>query len=166
MIIDRIVEPGRRFDRAFGRRHDHRISVIGILQALEIGGALILFASKTRVGRRAGHTAPALIGIIGDASIGAAPLPFAFGELDHVRAMVGDDVHIDLHAFGVGGIDQGLEVGVGPKMRIDVGEIGDPVAVISGRFLPFGTLHRLVREHRREPDRGCSKTLDVIEALA
>jgi hypothetical protein len=35
----------------------------------------------------------------------------------------------------MGGVDQGLEVGIGAEVRIDVGEIGDPIAVIAGGLL-------------------------------
>ena len=49
-------------------------------------------------------------------------------------------------------------------MRIDAREIGDPVAVIAGRFLARRALHRLVLVYRPEPDRGRAQCLDVIEA--
>ena len=72
----------------------------------------------------------------------------ALAVLDHIRRVIGDDVHVDLQPARMRRIDQRLEIGVGAEMRIDASEIGDPVAVIAGAFLPGGALHRLVLEHR------------------
>ena len=52
-----------------------------------------------------------------------------------------------------------------PKCGSTCGEVGDPVAVIAGAFLARRALHRLVLEHRRQPDGGRAEALDVIEAL-
>ena len=63
----------------------------------------------------------------------------------------------------MGGIDEGLELGIGAEMRIDAGEVGHPVAVIARALLARLALHRLVLEDRREPDRGDAHVLDVVE---
>ena len=65
----------------------------------------------------------------------------------------------------MGGIDEGLEFGIGAKMRIDAGEISHPIAVIACAFLARAALHRFVFEHRRKPDRGDAHALNVIEPL-
>ena len=106
-----------------------------------------------------------LVGIVGDAAVRAVVLAGALVELDHVGGVVDDDVHVEFHAARMDRVDQRLEVGVGAEMRIDLGEIGDPIAVIAGAFVPLAALHRLVLEHRRQPDRGRAETLDVIEPL-
>ena len=46
--------------------------------------------------------------------------------------MVGDDVEEDLHAAVVGEVDEGLQLGVGAQVRVDLREVGDPVAVVAG----------------------------------
>src|SRR3546814_10485094 len=80
--------------------------------------------------------------------------------------MVGDDIHDHLHAARMRGIDQPLDLGVAAQMRIDLGEIVDPVAVITGATLPRCALHRLVLEDRGDPDRGDAHALTVVEPLA
>ena len=75
---------------------------------------------QSRIDRLHLDAAAALVGIVGDAAVRAVALPFALGELDHVGGVVDDDVHVDLHAARVGRVDEGLEVGVGPEMRIDL----------------------------------------------
>ena len=52
-----------------------------------------------------------------------------------------------------------------PKCGSTCGEVGDPVAVIAGAFLPRRALHGLVLEDRRDPYRGRAETLDIVEAL-
>ena len=60
-------------------------------------------------------------------------------------------------------VDECLEVRIGAEMRIDVGEVGDPVAVIAGALLARRPLHRLVLEDRRQPHRRRAKPLDIVE---
>nr|WP_233354229.1 hypothetical protein [Phycicoccus elongatus] len=79
--------------------------------------------------------------------------------------MVGDDVEEDLHALLVGGVDEGLHFGVGAQVRVDLGEVGDPVAVVTRRFLAGLALDRLVLEARRQPDGRRAHALDVVEFL-
>ena len=50
-------------------------------------------------------------------------------------------------------------------MRIDLREVGDPIAVIAGGFVARRALHRLVLEDRPEPDRGRAEILDIVEPL-
>src|SRR3546814_20799538 len=59
-------------------------------------------------------------------------------------------------------IDQRLEILARAQMRIDIEEIGDPVAVITSGFLAARTLYRLVMEDRRQPDRGHSQPPDIV----
>ena len=79
--------------------------------------------------------------------------------------MVGDDVEEDLDAAGVGGVDERLELGVRAEVRVDLGEVGDPVAVVAGRGVRAGALDRPVLEDRRHPDRGGAEPLDVVEPV-
>lgn len=51
--------------------------------------------------------------------------------VDDVGRVVGDDVEEDLHALGVRLGDEGLKVLVGAEVRVDLGEVGDPVAVVA-----------------------------------
>src|SRR3546814_19905508 len=60
------------------------------------------------------------------------------------------------------GIDQRLEIRIGAKMRVDLREIGHPIAVIARALLPLRSLHHLVPEHRRQPDRRRAARLDII----
>ena len=65
----------------------------------------------------------------------------------------------------MGRIDQSLEISAGPEMRVDVGEVGDPVAVIAGAFLTRLALDRLIAEHRPDPDRRGAQALDIVQML-
>ena len=61
--------------------------------------------------------------------------------------------------------DQVLELGVGAEVRVDPGEVGDPVAVVARGRVGAGALHRLVDERRRQPDRVGAEALDVAQLL-
>src|SRR3546814_20990494 len=76
--------------------------------------------------------------------------------------MVDEDVHIDRHPARMRGIDQRLEIRIGAKMRVDLREIGHPIAVIARALLPHRSLHHLVPEHRRQPDRRRAERLYII----
>ena len=65
----------------------------------------------------------------------------------------------------MGLVDQGLHLGVGAQVRVDLGEVGDPVAVVAGAGVGAAALHRAVLERRRQPDRGRPETLDVVELV-
>src|SRR5215211_5299715 len=49
-------------------------------------------------------------------------------------------------------------------MRVDLGEVGDPVSVVP-RGGPVLQLYSLVLEAGSEPDRGRAKTVDVVDAV-
>ena len=85
--------------------------------------------------------------------------------VDHVRGVVGDDVEEDLHPLAVGQADQLLHVRVGAQVRVDLGEVGDPVAVVPGADVGAGALHRPVLERRGQPDGRRTEGLDVVELL-
>ena len=103
-----------------------------------------------------------LVRIVGAIAVGARAFR-AFCILDDIGAVVGDDVHIDLHPALVRRIDERFEFGIGAEMRVYGSEIGHPIAVIARRFLTLATLHRLVLENRRKPDRGGTHALNIIE---
>ena len=100
--------------------------------------------------------------IVGAAAIIARAFG-AFGVLDDIGTVVGDDVHIDFHAPLVRGIDKCLELGVSAEMWIDGGEVGHPVTVVSRRFLALAALHGLVLKDRGKPDRSRAHPLNVIQ---
>ena len=154
MVIKRVVEPIRPLYVLFAFRHGHRIGVVGIGEARKICFALNPVAEEAVIDRRPVHTALARIRIVRRRAVRTLHLLGAFLVFDDVGRVVDDDVHVELHAPGMNRIDQLLELGIGPEVRIDVGEIGDPVAVIAGRFIARIALHRLVLEHRGEPHRG------------
>ena len=62
-------------------------------------------------------------------------------------------------------VDQLLQLLVGAEVRVDLGEVGDPVAVVAGRDVRAGALHRPVLEDRGEPDGGGAQALDVVELV-
>src|SRR3546814_16752429 len=69
----------------------------------------------------------------------------------HTRSL-----HDALPIFGparVRGVDEAAEIVLGAEMRVHRREIGDPIAVIRGRFLPLRPLHGLVLEDRPDPHR-------------
>ena len=165
VIIDRVVEPGRNLDVALGRRNAHGVGVIRIAKPREVGSAAVFLTGEPGVDGCAVDASAALVRIVGDAAIGTVELVAALGELDDVGGVVDDDVHVELHAARVHGVDQRLEVRVGPEVRVDLREVGDPVAVIAGAFVARRPLNCLVLEDRRNPDGRRTKPLDIVEAL-
>ena len=101
-------------------------------------------------------------GLVGRGVLRDVRRAVALGVADHVRGVVGDDVEEDLHPAVVRGVDELGEVLVGAEVRVDLGEVGDPVAVVAGRR-PVLELDRLVLEDRRQPDRVGAEPLDVVE---
>jgi hypothetical protein len=77
--------------------------------------------------------------------------------------VVGDDVEVQLHAARVYRVGELAHVRLGAEVRIDGGEIRDPVAVVPGALLARPTLHRLVLVDRPQPDGGGAQALDVVE---
>ena len=89
--------------------------------------------------------------------------PRALRVADHVGRVVGDDVEVDLHPPAVGGVDERAQVLVRAEVRVDLGEVGDPVAVVAGALV-LG-LDGLVLEARREPDRVRAEPADVVDPV-
>jgi hypothetical protein len=54
------------------------------------------------------------------------------------------------------------KVRVAAQMRVDLGEVSDPVSVVPGRRAVL-QLNRLVLEARRQPDRCRAQALDVVQ---
>ena len=156
MVVDRVVQPVGRLGVLLARRNERRIGPVRPRQLAEV------LALEAGVDRRPRRPALPRVGVVGDASIGTTAVR-ALAILDHIGRVVHDDVHIDLQAPRVGRVDQGLEVGLGPEVRIDIGEVGDPVAVMRRRLLSRRALHRLVREDRRQPDRRRAQAPDVVQ---
>ena len=87
----------------------------------------------------------------------------AFLVVDEVGRVVRDDVEVDLDAARVGRVNEGLHLLVRAQVRIDLGEVGDPIAVIAGRGVIALTLDGIVFQGRRQPNSGGSEPLDVVE---
>jgi hypothetical protein len=94
--------------------------------------------------------------------LGDVAAPGALGVADHVRGVVGDDVEVDLHTSHVGGVDQGPKVLVVAEVWVDLGEVGDPVAVVA-RGRSVLELHGLVLEARGQPDGRGAEATDVVD---
>ena len=60
-------------------------------------------------------------------------------------------------------LDQLLEIGVGAEMRVDLREVGHPIAVIASAFVAWPALNGLVPENRRQPDGGRAQSLNIVE---
>ena len=85
---------------------------------------------------------------VGIWEVGLVPIAGVALKLDHVGGVVGDDVHEDLDAAGMSVVDQTLPLGVGAQMRVDLLEVENPVAVITGGMavqVSGVRLNRLVR---------------------
>ncbi|ESU50210.1 hypothetical protein P376_1812 [Streptomyces sp. HCCB10043] len=148
VVHGRVVEPGRNLLlRAGGLHRRVREGVpVDLLHALAVvEGA----AGPVEVGE----------GALGLVAVGLLRV------VDGVGGVVGDDVEEDLHALGVGLVDQLLQVGVGAEVRVDLGEVGDPVAVVARRRVLAGALDGPVLEDRGHPDGGGAEALDVVELL-
>ena len=156
VVVERaVVEPGRDLEVLLARLEHGRVGerrlrvelgepapprVVAVVELLARGGAVGL-------------------GVLGD--VGRAR---AFLVADDVRGVVGDDVEVDLHAAVVGGVDQGGQVLVAAEVRVDLGEVGDPVAVVARRGAVL-ELDRLVLEARGQPDGVGAQPLDVVELV-
>ncbi|VVT20649.1 hypothetical protein ERY430_80427 [Erythrobacter sp. EC-HK427] len=163
VVIDRIVEPGGDFHLALGLRHIGRVGVAGIGQAGEVFLARILVPGKAFIDRLAIHAATPRIGEVCQAAIGIVGIvPFFIP--DHVRRVVGDDIHVDLHATRMGRVHESGEFLARAEMAVGPREIGDPIAVIARALVTRRPLYRLVLENRREPDRGDAHPFEIIEA--
>lgn len=151
-------------------------------RVVEPGGDLeVLLGGRDRRGAREGagvHAGEAalavrVVGVVEGLPVLGQVREGALGEVvvglllvvDDVGGVVGDDVEEDLHALGVGLGDEVLEVLVGAEVRVDLGEVGDPVAVVAGRGVLAGALDGLVLEDGRHPDGGGAQPLDVVEPL-
>ncbi len=155
MVHRRVVEPGRHLEPLLRGGHHggaregagvharERLRAVGVVGVVE--GHPVLRQVRE--------------GALGEVAVGLLLV------VDDVGGVVGDDVEEDLHALGVGLVDEGLEVLVGAEVRVDLGEVGDPVSVVAGRRVLAAALHGLVLEDRRQPDGGGAEPLDVVELL-
>ena len=124
VVHRQVVEPGRRLEVLLGgvehrvvgerrrgveRREGARPGVVPVVERLPGGVA------------------------VRDDVLGDVRPPGALAVADHVRGVVGDDVEEDLHPAVVRGVDELGEVLVGAEVRVDLGEVGDPVAVVARR---------------------------------
>ena len=160
VIVDRVVEPGWLLDVLFALGDEGCVGEGRVGQFGPVGCARNVIPGKTRIDRRAiDPTAPGERKV----SLAAIGVVAAFTVLDHIGGVVDDDVHIDLDPAGMRGIDKGLEFRLGSEMRVDRGEVGHPIAVVTGALVALRSLHRLVLEHRGKPDRGDPQALDVVE---
>ncbi len=150
VVVDRVVEPIGAL-RLFG---DHR--GVG-----ETGGGVEL-------GEGAGALEVAVVeGVAVGVDVGEVRLvPVlgrALGVVDEVARVVQHHVEQHLDAAGVGVGHEGLHLGVGSVVGIDLGEVGLPVAVVRRRHLGAGALDVVVLERGCDPDGADAETLDVVE---
>src|SRR5690349_685276 len=61
------------------------------------------------------------------------------------------------------GFDEQPKIALAAEVRIDPGEIGYPIAVITRGLVPGWSLDRFVPEDGPEPDRRHTEMLDVVE---
>ena len=162
MIIDGIVQPGWHLRLFLALGNDRRVGEGGIGQLSPVGGACVVIARKAAVDRRAGDAAPAGKGIVGLGAIWGRACG-ALAILDDVGGMVGDDVHIDFHAARMSGVHQRPKVRVRAEMRVDLREVGHPIAMIACALLAGPALHGLVLEDGREPDGGGAEPLNIVQ---
>ncbi len=85
--------------------------------------------------------------------------------VDDVGGVVGDDVEVDLHPPRVRLVDELAHLLVRAQVRVDLGEVGDPVAVVPGARVLLAALDGAVLEAGRQPDRGRPQALDVVEPV-
>ena len=154
VVHRRIVQPRGSFHRRVGQAGEDRLVREGGVAHLRegacpVGVVAVLERPAGRVPVRPGRLV--YIGTI------------AAGIVDDVGGVVDDHVEVDLHAAPVCGLDQPDQVRTAAEVRVDLGEVGDPVAVVAGRGVRAAALHRAVLEHRRQPDRGGAQSLDVVE---
>ncbi len=156
VVHRRVVEPGRDLHILLGRVQHRRVGERGRRVERGEGGRAgeVAVVEGRAVGLLVGR------GVLGDVRRACALL-----VADHVGGVVGDDVEEDLDAPVVGVLDESREVGVGAQVRVDLGEVGDPVAVVAGGRAVL-ELDRLVGEDRGQPDRVGAETLDVVELRA
>ncbi len=162
VVVQRgVVEPGRRLGRLVGLGGEDRRVRERVLRELRVGGG---GAGRGGVGGGGLVDRHAVLVQHRVRALGAVGV-LLLRVVDDVGGVVGDDVEEDLEAPGVRLRDQLLELVVGAEVRVDLGEVGDPVAVVARGGVRPGALDGLVLEDRRHPDRGGAEVLDVVELL-
>ena len=153
MVKQRVVQPGGHLDLRVllvGEVGRVRKGLLGV----QLGEGLVDEVAVVEDGAVGG-----LVRRIGLVDVGV----LAFAVVDHVGGVVGDDVEEHLHAALVRLLDQLLHVGVGAEVGIDLGEVGDPVAVVAGALVALRALDGPVLERRSQPNRGTPQVLDVVQ---
>ena len=165
-----VVEPGGDLDVLLD---DRDAGAVGEAAArLALGSRTRRLPARCERGERA---AAGEVAVVEDRPGGGPVRILVLGDVDRrgallvaddVGRVVGDDVEVDLHPEPVGVADEQPQVVVAAQVRVDLSEVGDPVAVVAGGGEAVVVLDRLVLEARRQPDRGGSEALDVVETLA
>ena len=148
VVVERVVQPRRVLRVRVGRRGEVRL-LRHVVRAQAREGALADVLRRVEVLA----VAVAVRGTVVVARV---------GKLDDVAGVVDDDVLDHLHPERVGAGDEVGEVLIRAEMRIDVHEVGAPVAVIAAGA-PVGDL---VRDGRRDPDRVEAERLEPREAVS
>ncbi len=158
MVQRRVVEPGRNLEVGVLGGHDRGVrEARGRVERGErlcIGSGVVARVERGARGIRVGAGGLVDVGVL------------ALRVVDDVGRVVRDDVEVDLDALAVRLFDEGLELGVRAEVRVDLGEVGDPVPVVAGAGVRAFSLHRAVLEARGEPDRGRAEAVDVVELFA
>ena len=79
--------------------------------------------------------------------------------------MVGDDIEEDFYAPAVRFRDQGFKLRVRAEVRVELGHVHVPIAVITGGNIAPAALHRLVLKDGRHPDSGYTHIGQVTSGL-
>jgi hypothetical protein len=154
-VVERhVVEPGRDLELALALVEHRRVREARLRIERREGGR----AGEVAVVEDGAGRVAVRLDVLGDVR-----LPRALGVADHVGRVVGDDVEVDLHPPPMGGVHERAQVLVRAEVRVDLREVGDPVAVVAGALV-LG-LDGLVLEARRQPDRVGAEPADVVDPV-
>ncbi len=144
VVAPDVVQPRRALEAALLRKHDRLARLVAGRKARKP------LAARVALGRVRLALAVAVRRLLRRAVARPAR------EQDDVRGVVDDDVEVDLQPEAVRALDERREVRVRPEVRIDSREVEPPVPVVRRAV----SLHPLLDDDRREPDRREAESLD------
>ena len=156
MVVDRVVEPRRHLEILVARvAEDRRVGEAGLrVQRREVRAiGVIQVVEDVAVGVG--------VGIVGLVAIDVLSLLVG----DDVGGVVGDDIEEDVDITRGRAVDDRFQFRVAAEVGVELGEVGDPVAVVAGRCLVTFALDRVVLEHGRHPDGGDAHAVQVVQLV-